>query len=90
MCRRCRPPTVRAATSPIFAGRHRARGTSGSTIAIYDPHGADDNEEDSASVADRDAGRSGGATEFPPEIRRLILATGHRGVRSPGDDSSLQ
>jgi predicted metal-dependent HD superfamily phosphohydrolase len=56
--------------------------------AIYDPH-ADDNEEESANLADRLLGRAGVATEFLAEIRRLILATGHRGVRIPGDDSSL-
>ncbi len=56
--------------------------------AIYDAH-ADDNEERSADLADRLLGAAGVATEFLAEIRRLILATGHRGARTPGDDASL-
>lgn len=56
--------------------------------AIYDPH-ADDNEERSADLADRLLGPAGVPTEDLAEIRRLVLATGHRGARDPQDDAAL-
>ena len=56
--------------------------------AIYDPR-ADDNEERSADLADRLLGPAGVPTEDLAEIRRLILATGHRGARDPQDDAAL-
>ena len=56
--------------------------------AIYDPR-ADDNEERSADLADRLLGPAGVPTEYLAEIRRLILATGHRGARDPQDDAAL-
>jgi predicted metal-dependent HD superfamily phosphohydrolase len=56
--------------------------------AIYDPR-ADDNEEQSADLADRLLGPAGVPTEYLAEIRRLILATGHRGARASQDDASL-
>ena len=56
--------------------------------AIYDPH-ADDNEERSADLADHLLGPAGVPTEYLAEIRRLILATGHRGARDPQDDAAL-
>ena len=56
--------------------------------AIYDPR-ADDNEERSADLADRLLGPAGVPTEYLAEIRRLILATGHRGTRDPQDDAAL-
>jgi predicted metal-dependent HD superfamily phosphohydrolase len=54
---------------------------------IYDPH-AGDNEERSADLADRLLGPAGVPTEYLAEIRRLVLATGHRGSRDPQDDAS--
>lgn len=56
--------------------------------AIYDPH-ASDNEERSADLADRLLGRAGVPTEYLAEIRRLVLATGHRGARDPQDDAAV-
>ena len=54
---------------------------------IYDPHAAD-NEERSADLADRLLAPAGVPTEYLAEIRRLVLATGHRGSRDPQDDAS--
>ena len=54
---------------------------------IYDPHAAD-NEERSADLADRLLGPAGVPTEYLAEIRRLVLATGHRGSPDPQDDAS--
>jgi len=56
--------------------------------AIYDPHAAD-NEERSADLADRLLGPAGVRTEHLAEIRRLVLATGHRGAPDPQDDTSV-
>ena len=55
---------------------------------IYDPD-AGDNEERSAALAEELLGRAGVRTEHLAEIRRLILATGHRGVRDVQDDAAL-
>ena len=54
---------------------------------IYDPQAAD-NEERSADLAERLLGPAGVPTEYLAEIRRLVLATGHRGSRDPQDDAS--
>jgi predicted metal-dependent HD superfamily phosphohydrolase len=56
--------------------------------AVYDPR-ADDNEERSADLADDLLGTAGASTEDLAEIRRLILATGHRGGRNPQDDAAV-
>lgn len=56
--------------------------------AVYDPHAAD-NEERSADLADRLLAPAGVPTEHLAEIRRLVLATGHRGSRDPQDDASV-
>ena len=56
--------------------------------AVYDPQ-APDNEERSADLADRLLGFAAVPTEYLAEIRRLILATGHRGSRDPRDDASV-
>jgi len=55
---------------------------------IYDPH-AGDNEERSADLADRLLGAAGVTTEHLAEIRRLVLATGHRVALDPQDDASV-
>ena len=55
--------------------------------AIYDPHAAD-NEERSADLADELLGPAGVPTEYLVEIRRLVLATGHRGSADPQDDAA--
>jgi predicted metal-dependent HD superfamily phosphohydrolase len=55
---------------------------------IYDPD-AGDNEERSAALAEELLGRAGVRTEHLAEFRRLILATGHRGVRDHQDDAAL-
>ncbi len=56
--------------------------------AIYDPD-AGDNEERSAALAETLLGGAGVRTEHLAEIRRLILATGHRGSRDASDDAAL-
>ena len=55
--------------------------------AVYDPRAAD-NEERSADLADKLLAPAGVATEHLAEIRRLVLATGHRGARDPQDDAA--